>query len=137
MENWLMMVIAMTKTTMKIVSLTGMIVVEVASILIFAHNVPALVILPAMGIQILCQEMAFATMKQTPLNVLMMVWTAADPMLLLITALIVLVMVSKQPLCDANHFQKSAQSLLKYRTRAINHYNPWFVYFLPRTTDNQ
>ena len=89
------MVIAMTKATMKIVSLMGMIVVEVVSILIFAHNVPALVILPAMGIQILCQEMAFATMKQTPLNVLMMVWIAADPMLLLITALIVLVMVSK------------------------------------------
>ena len=53
MENWLAMVIAMMKTTMKIVSLTGMIVVEVASILIFAHNVPALVILQAMGIQIL------------------------------------------------------------------------------------
>ena len=54
MENWLTMVIAMMKTTMKIVSLMGMIVVEVVSILIFAHNVPALVILPAMGIQILC-----------------------------------------------------------------------------------
>ena len=61
--------------------------------------------------------MAFATMKQTPLNVLMMVWIAADPMLLLITALIVLVMVSKYletfVTCDANHFQKSVQSLLK------------------------
>ena len=48
-----MMVIVMMKTTMKSVSLMGMIVVEVVSILIFAHNVPALVILQAMGIQIL------------------------------------------------------------------------------------
>ena len=94
MENWLMMVTAMTKTTMKSVSLTGMIVAEVVSILIFAHSVPALVILQAMGIQILRQVMAFAMMKQTPLNALTMVWIAADPMLLLITALIVLVMVS-------------------------------------------
>ena len=39
--------------------------------------------------------MAFATMKQTPWNVLMMGWIAADPMLLLIIALNVLVMVSK------------------------------------------
>ena len=53
MENWFMMVIVMMKTTMKSVSLMGMIVVEVVSILIFAHNVPALVILQAMGIQII------------------------------------------------------------------------------------
>ena len=54
MENWLMMVTAMMKPMMKIVSLMVMIAVEVVSTLNFAHNVPALVILLAMGIQILC-----------------------------------------------------------------------------------
>ena len=54
MENWLTMVIAMMKPTMKIVSLTVMITVEVVPTLNFAHNVPALVIFQAMGIQILC-----------------------------------------------------------------------------------
>ena len=54
MEKWLTMVIAMMKPTMKIVSLTVMIAVEVVPTLNFAHNVPALVILQAMGIQILC-----------------------------------------------------------------------------------
>ena len=90
-----MMVTAMMKPMMKIVSLMVMIAVEVVPTLNFAHNVPALVILLAMGIQILCQETAFVMMKQTLLNVLMMVWLAADPMLSLIIAPTVLVMVSK------------------------------------------
>ena len=90
-----MMVTAMMKPMMKIVSLMVMIAVEVVSTLNFAHNVPALVILLAMGIQILCQETAFAMMKQTLLNVLMMVWIAVDPTLSLIIAPTVLVMVSK------------------------------------------
>ena len=89
-----MMANAMTKPTMKIVSLTVMIAVEVVPTLNFAHNVPASVILLAMGIQILCQETAFAMMKQTLWNVLMMVWIAAYPMLPLIIAPTVLVMVS-------------------------------------------
>ena len=53
MENWLMMVTAMMKPMMKIVSLMVMIAVEVVPTLNFAHNVPALVILQAMDIQIL------------------------------------------------------------------------------------
>ena len=48
------MVIAMTKATTKIVSMMLMIVVEVVSTLNFVPNVPALVTLPAMAIQILC-----------------------------------------------------------------------------------
>ena len=47
------MVNVMTKPTMKIVFLTVMIAVEVVPTLNFAHNVPTLVILLAMGIQIL------------------------------------------------------------------------------------
>ena len=91
------MVIAMTKATTKIVSMMLMIVVEVVSTLNFVPNVPALVILLAMAIQILCLETAFATMKQTLWNVLMMVWNAVDLMLLLIIAQNVLVMVKKYP----------------------------------------
>ena len=89
------MVIAMTKATTKIVSMTVMIVVEVVSTLNFVPNVSALVILAAMAIQILCSETAFAMMKQTLWNVLMMVWIAADPTLPLIIAPTVLVMVGK------------------------------------------
>ena len=89
------MVNVMTKPTMKIVFLTVMIAVEVVPTLNFAHNVPTLVILLAMGIQILSQETAFAMMKQTLWNVLMMVWIAADPTLPLIIAPTVLVMVGK------------------------------------------
>jgi hypothetical protein len=48
------MVGAMMKATMKIVSMMVMIVVEVVSTLNFVTNAPALVILPAMAIQILC-----------------------------------------------------------------------------------
>ena len=90
-----MMVTAMMKPMMKIVSLMVMIAVEVVPTLNFAHNVPALVILLAMGIQILCQETAFAMMKQTLWNVVMMVLIVVDPMLKLINALNVLVMVWK------------------------------------------
>ena len=90
-----MMVVAMMKATTKIVSMTVMIVVEVVSTLNFVPNVSALVILAAMAIQILCSEMAFAMMKQTLWNVLMMVWIAADPMLILTIAQNVLVMVNK------------------------------------------
>ena len=48
------MVIAMMKATTKIVFMMLMIVVEVVSTLNFVPNAPALVILPAMAIQILC-----------------------------------------------------------------------------------
>ena len=61
----LVMAYAMMKQILLNVIMIVETVVEVVSSLNFVPNVPALVILLAMGIQILCLETAFAMTKQT------------------------------------------------------------------------